>query len=177
MALSSFQLFLSQVQSAPEVLKIRVLQIIFDILMVHEGAFLGPGSPNGDKIVDFLLQLLEAEELERVQALLVVGIAKLMLSGMVTDERVSGFFLILLYFGVADVRRGRSCRRSCSCSSRRRRRGTRSCGNACRTSSRCTRIPLRRTSSGCARCVPPAFPSILYIGPHLTRSADLRPVV
>ncbi|KAJ8457735.1 hypothetical protein ONZ51_g11351 [Trametes cubensis] len=88
MALSSFQLFLSQVQSAPEVLKIRVLQIIFDILMVHEGAFLGPGSPNGDKIVDFLLQLLEAEELERVQALLVVGIAKLMLSGMVTDERV-----------------------------------------------------------------------------------------
>ncbi|KAH9887359.1 nuclear condensing complex subunit, partial [Cubamyces lactineus] len=88
MALSSFQLFLSQVQSAPEVLKIRVLQIIFDILMVHEGAFLGPGSPNGDKIVDFVLQLLEAEELERVQALLVVGISKLMLSGMVTDERV-----------------------------------------------------------------------------------------
>lgn len=89
MALSSFQLFLSQVQSAPEVLKVRVLQIIFDILMVHEGAFLGPGSPNGEKIVEFLLQLLEAEEAERVQALLVVGIAKLMLSGMVTDERVS----------------------------------------------------------------------------------------
>ncbi|KAL1941783.1 hypothetical protein VTO73DRAFT_6783 [Trametes versicolor] len=88
MALSSFQLFLSQVQSAPEVLKVRVLQIIFDILMVHEGAFLGPGSPNGEKIVEFLLQLLEAEEAERVQALLVVGIAKLMLSGMVTDERV-----------------------------------------------------------------------------------------
>ncbi|KAI0363430.1 ARM repeat-containing protein [Pilatotrama ljubarskyi] len=88
MALSSFQLFLSQVQTAPEVLKIRVLQIIFDILMVHEGAFLGPGSPNGEKIIEFLLQLLEAEELERVQALLVMGIAKLMLSGMVTDERV-----------------------------------------------------------------------------------------
>ncbi|KAI0777818.1 nuclear condensing complex subunit [Trametes elegans] len=88
MALSSFQLFLSQVQSAPEVLKTRVLQIIFDILMVHEGAFLGPDSPNGDKIIDFLLQLLEAEEIERVQALLVVGIAKLMLSGLVTDERV-----------------------------------------------------------------------------------------
>ncbi|OSD02558.1 hypothetical protein PYCCODRAFT_1367188 [Trametes coccinea BRFM310] len=88
MALSSFQLFLSQVQAAPEVLKIRVLQIIFDVLMVHEDAFLGPGSPNGERIIEFLLQLLEAEELERVQALLVVGIAKLMLSGMVTDERV-----------------------------------------------------------------------------------------
>ncbi|KAI0360255.1 ARM repeat-containing protein [Trametes cingulata] len=88
MALSSFQLFLSQVQTAPEVLKTRVLQIIFDILMVHEGAFLGPGSPHGERIVEFLLQLLEAEERERVQALLVVGIAKLMLAGMVTDERV-----------------------------------------------------------------------------------------
>ncbi|KAI0664124.1 nuclear condensing complex subunit [Cubamyces menziesii] len=53
MALSSFQLFLSQVQSALEVLKIRVLQIIFDILTVHGGAFLRPGSANGDKIVDF----------------------------------------------------------------------------------------------------------------------------
>ncbi|KAI0366098.1 hypothetical protein BV20DRAFT_972331 [Pilatotrama ljubarskyi] len=78
MALNSFQLFLSQVQTAPEVLKIRVLQITFDILMVNEGAFLGPGSPNGEKIIEFLLQLLEAEELERVQAVLVMGIAKLM---------------------------------------------------------------------------------------------------
>ena len=43
MALNSFQLFLSQVQSAPEVLKTRVLQIVFDMLMVHEGDFLGKG--------------------------------------------------------------------------------------------------------------------------------------
>jgi condensin complex subunit 3 len=43
MALNSFQLFLGQIQSAPEVLKIRVLQIVFDILMVHEGEFLGKG--------------------------------------------------------------------------------------------------------------------------------------
>lgn len=45
MALNSFQLFLSQVQSAPEVLKMRVLQIVFDILMVHEGEFLGREGP------------------------------------------------------------------------------------------------------------------------------------
>ena len=43
MALNSFQLFLSQVQAAPEVLKIRVLQVVFDILMVHEGDFLANG--------------------------------------------------------------------------------------------------------------------------------------
>jgi hypothetical protein len=45
MALNSFQLFLSQVQSAPEILKMRVLQIVFDILMVHEGEFLGREGP------------------------------------------------------------------------------------------------------------------------------------
>lgn len=46
MALNSFQLFLSQVQAAPEVLKLRVLQIIFDILMVHDAEFLGKGNVN-----------------------------------------------------------------------------------------------------------------------------------
>ena len=46
MALNSFQLFLGQVQAAPEVLKTSVLHIVFDILMVHEGDFLGPGSTN-----------------------------------------------------------------------------------------------------------------------------------
>lgn len=40
MALNSFQLFLGQIQTAPEVLKIRVLQIVFDILMVHENDFM-----------------------------------------------------------------------------------------------------------------------------------------
>jgi condensin complex subunit 3 len=46
MATNSFQLFLGQIQSAPGILKIRVLQIVFDILMVHEGEFLGKGSVN-----------------------------------------------------------------------------------------------------------------------------------
>ncbi|PIL28240.1 hypothetical protein GSI_09652 [Ganoderma sinense ZZ0214-1] len=88
MASSSFQLFLQQVKSAPEVLKVRVLQIIFDILMVHEGVFLGPNSTNNEKIIVFLLSLFEGEESDKVQAVLAVGIAKLMLGGLVTDERV-----------------------------------------------------------------------------------------
>ena len=96
MALSSFQLFLSQVSAAPEVLKVRVLQIIFDILMVHEQAFLSADNPNGEKIVEFLLQLLESEESDRVQSLLSVGISKLMLAGMVSDERVLSS-LVLVY--------------------------------------------------------------------------------
>jgi condensin complex subunit 3 len=44
MALNSFQLFLSQVQTAPEVLKLRVLQVVFDVLMVHEIDFLANAS-------------------------------------------------------------------------------------------------------------------------------------
>jgi len=46
LALSSFQLFLSQIQNTSEVLKIRVLQIVFDILMVHENDFLGGEGEN-----------------------------------------------------------------------------------------------------------------------------------
>jgi condensin complex subunit 3 len=52
MALNSFQLFINQVQAAPEFLKIRVLKIVFDILMVHEGEFLGRP---GDAVRPFLL--------------------------------------------------------------------------------------------------------------------------
>ncbi|CCM04766.1 uncharacterized protein FIBRA_06956 [Fibroporia radiculosa] len=102
MALGSFQLFLSQVQTAPEVLKISVLQVVFDILMVHEGDFLGPGSTNGDRISEFLLHLLEKEESEKVQALLCIGISKLMLSGMIVDNRVLKS-LVLVYISPETV--------------------------------------------------------------------------
>ena len=44
MALGSFQLFLKQLQIAPEILKIRVLHIIFDVLMVHDADFLAKDS-------------------------------------------------------------------------------------------------------------------------------------
>ncbi|PSR90834.1 hypothetical protein PHLCEN_2v4803 [Hermanssonia centrifuga] len=102
MAQNSFQLFLSQLQSAPEVLKIRVLQIVFDIMMVHDGIFLGPGSTNGERIVEFLLHILDTDESEKVQALLCVGLSKLMLSGMVADERVLQS-LVLIYISPETV--------------------------------------------------------------------------
>ena len=45
MALNSFQLFVSQVQGgAPEILKLRILQVIFDILMVHDKDYLSAQS-------------------------------------------------------------------------------------------------------------------------------------
>ena len=41
MALSSFQLFLGQVKSFPESLRIKVLQIVFDIMMTYEKDLFG----------------------------------------------------------------------------------------------------------------------------------------
>lgn len=46
MAINSLQLFLGQIQTNPGVLKMRVLQIVFDILMVHKSEFLGANSAN-----------------------------------------------------------------------------------------------------------------------------------
>ena len=42
MALNSFQLFLSQVQTASEVLELHVPQVVFDVLMVHERRLFWP---------------------------------------------------------------------------------------------------------------------------------------
>lgn len=39
MALSSFQLFMSQVQNSPTELKVQVLRIILDLLMVYDQEF------------------------------------------------------------------------------------------------------------------------------------------
>ena len=50
MAMNSFQLFLSQIKSNPEALRIKMLQIIFDILMSYDEELLGENggivSPN-----------------------------------------------------------------------------------------------------------------------------------
>ena len=39
MALSSFQLFLNQIKTAPDQLKIKVIQIVFDVMMTFERDF------------------------------------------------------------------------------------------------------------------------------------------
>jgi condensin complex subunit 3 len=103
MALSSFQLFLSQVQSAPEDLKVRVLQVIFDLLFVYNQEFFGRSEDivrlfyhaaalidsisQANRIVDFLLQTLDSEDSARTQAVLSVGFCKLLISGKITDPR------------------------------------------------------------------------------------------
>ncbi|KAL5480828.1 YCG1_1 [Sanghuangporus weigelae] len=102
MALSSFQLFLSQVRSSPESLRIKVLQVVFDIMMSYEKDLFGGGDAIGEKVITFLMQVLEAEESRKVQALMCLGLAKLMLFGLVTDERIL-MCLIFAYVSPTNV--------------------------------------------------------------------------
>ncbi|GJE85117.1 condensin complex subunit 3 [Phanerochaete sordida] len=89
MAHNSLQLFVSQVvPSTPEPLKLRVLQVIFDILMVHDKDYLSAQSTALESSINFLLRALDSEESDKVQALICVGLSKLMLSGMISDDRV-----------------------------------------------------------------------------------------
>lgn len=52
----------------------------------------------------FLLHLLETEENEKIQALLCMGIAKLMLAGMITDERVGDLLSFAVAYGLTRMR-------------------------------------------------------------------------
>ncbi|KII87912.1 hypothetical protein PLICRDRAFT_112070 [Plicaturopsis crispa FD-325 SS-3] len=88
MALKSFQLFLGQVQSSPEELQIKVLQIVFDLLLVYDQEFFGRNEEIAERIIAFLLQTFENEESKMVQAVLCIGISKLLLSGLVVDPKV-----------------------------------------------------------------------------------------
>ena len=51
MALSSFQLFMSQAQNAPTELKVQVLRIILDLLIVYDQEFFS----RSEDVVSFLL--------------------------------------------------------------------------------------------------------------------------
>ncbi|KAG6889138.1 hypothetical protein C0995_003498 [Termitomyces sp. Mi166 len=88
MALSSFQLFLGQVQNAPEELKIRVLQVIFDVLIMYDQEFFSRSDDIAQKITGFLVQTLESDDSAPIQAILCVGLSKLMLAGIIKDPKI-----------------------------------------------------------------------------------------
>lgn len=105
MALNSFQLFLQQYHPSPPSLKLRILQIVFDVMMTYESDFLGNSTvgvscifsdvdasilifSQGARVVEFLTKLFESADSCEIQTVLCKGLAKLMMSGMVTDENV-----------------------------------------------------------------------------------------
>ncbi|KAJ7178845.1 nuclear condensing complex subunit [Mycena crocata] len=103
LALSSLPLFISQAKAeVPEVLKIKLLHIIFDLLMVHEQRILAPGSEDAENMTKFLVTELETESNKndtspKVLATLSTGIAKLLLSAMITDPKAVKS-LLTVYF-------------------------------------------------------------------------------
>jgi condensin complex subunit 3 len=108
MAARSLQLFLNQIAGAPTQFKLRLLQVVFDVLMVHESDFLSTGSGDNvsperfesakfglivlltqsNNIVEYLLTVLKADENAEIHACVCIGLAKLLLSGMITNEGV-----------------------------------------------------------------------------------------
>ncbi|KIJ25339.1 hypothetical protein M422DRAFT_38823 [Sphaerobolus stellatus SS14] len=94
MAMDSFSLFMKQINKvdAAETLRIKVLKIVFDILMVYDKEILG--AENGKEIVPFILQSLDTAKSPEFQAVVCLGVAKLMLSGMVSDENVLKYIVL-----------------------------------------------------------------------------------
>ncbi|BGP37334.1 chromosome condensation complex Condensin, subunit G [Rhodotorula kratochvilovae] len=96
MALDSFLLLARQSESTVGEMQVKVLQTLFDLLVLHGVNFGEERGIGTDIILGFLGSSLDQED-PRAAATAVVGIAKLMLAGMVTDEEILSR-LVLLYF-------------------------------------------------------------------------------
>ncbi len=64
MAMNSFQLFLSQVKSSPESLRLKNIQIVFDIMMSYEKDLLGENVEIVRRSVNHKLTLLIVDDVE-----------------------------------------------------------------------------------------------------------------
>lgn len=112
MASNSFGLFIQQLNSADDVLKVKVCQIIFDLFLAHDIDTLVSKTmvvrqlfwisivtgltkcKQPDKVVELIRHTLSLDIAE-VQAVACEGVAKLMLAGMISDEVVSSLCIFL----------------------------------------------------------------------------------
>ncbi|OCF54753.1 condensin complex subunit 3 [Kwoniella mangroviensis CBS 10435] len=109
MAANSFGLFIQQLTAADDDLKVKVCQVVFDLLMLHDINDLVSNTMAADKVVELVRHVLSQDSPE-VQAVACEGVAKLMLAGMISDETVLQS-LVLLYFSpeTADNQPLRQC--------------------------------------------------------------------
>lgn len=109
MAANSFGLFIQQLSAADDELKVKVVQVIFDLLMVHDIETLVAKTMPVDRVVELVRHML-SQDAPEVQAVVCEGIAKLMLAGMIDDPTVLQS-LVLLYFSpeTADNQALRQC--------------------------------------------------------------------
>ncbi|EFP74365.2 hypothetical protein PGT21_033556 [Puccinia graminis f. sp. tritici] len=108
-ALDSFGVFVHQVQAAEIDLRIKVLKIVFDLLLQHGIDFLAEKGHGPERVIEFLLYSLDQDSKD-VQATAVIGISKLMLSGIITSSEVLQM-LVLVYFSpeTCDNQKLRQC--------------------------------------------------------------------
>ncbi|TFL04771.1 nuclear condensing complex subunit [Pterulicium gracile] len=97
LALNSFQLFLNQVQGSSTELRGKVLQALFDLLITYDSEFLARTADAAQQLVDFLLSTFEAETSDENQAIICVGLSKLLLSGVLPDGTDVLIALLIAY--------------------------------------------------------------------------------
>ncbi|KAL7422917.1 chromosome condensation complex Condensin, subunit G [Cryptotrichosporon argae] len=109
MATNSFGLFIQQLTAADDELKLKVVQVVFDLLMMHDIQTLVANTMPADKVVELVRHTL-SQDVPDVQAAACEGTAKLMLAGMIDDANVLQS-LVLLYFSpeTADNQALRQC--------------------------------------------------------------------
>ncbi|KAK2461192.1 hypothetical protein APHAL10511_006719 [Amanita phalloides] len=88
MALSSFQLFLNQVQSVPEGMKTRVLHVIFDLLIMYPQEYFGRSEDIAKRITSFLLEVFQSDVSDQILATMAIGLSKLLLAGTMADANI-----------------------------------------------------------------------------------------
>ncbi|KAK0458800.1 nuclear condensing complex subunit [Desarmillaria tabescens] len=93
--IKTVEMFLQHSTTAPEELKIIILQGLFDILMVYQRAILSP--ENVRAVADSLIAKLEEETSAKAQEVICHGLAKLIMAGIFTDELII-VHLLMMYF-------------------------------------------------------------------------------
>lgn len=93
MALGSFELFSSECVRAPDPIRIVVLRVIFDLMLTYERAFFGKSAEMDSKLITFLLSIMDIElgkdePCPEVLALLCIGFSKLLLLGIVDNDKM-----------------------------------------------------------------------------------------
>ncbi|KAF9484715.1 hypothetical protein BDN70DRAFT_872249 [Pholiota conissans] len=88
MAVQSFRRFMGFFSSSPPGIRLILVHSLIDIFMVHENAIFNDGSNNLQMTTQFLLLHTVEEQDPKVQATLCQGMAKLVISGLITDIEV-----------------------------------------------------------------------------------------
>ncbi|KAG6819105.1 hypothetical protein H0H93_015408 [Arthromyces matolae] len=88
LAINSVKFFVDQVQPSPAKLQGTLLQIVFDIIMVHEPEFQAKRPEIIPHIIEQIRGILGSAVDEKVLALVCLGLSKLVLAGIITDDQI-----------------------------------------------------------------------------------------